>query len=1245
MIGGVVAQRFEVVSVAGKGGMGTVFRARDRTTGAHVALKVVEGVYANDRFVREASLLANLEHEAIVRYVMHGALDHDRMFLAMDWLDGSSLDEHLARGPLPIADVLAIGRRLAGALAEAHARGIVHRDVKPSNVMLPDGRADRATLVDFGVARAGAASKAITATGAVIGTPAYMAPEQVRGERTVDARADVFSVGCVLFECLSGRPPFAGEHVIAVLAKILLEPAPRLASLRPDVPAALDAFLARLLEKSPDLRPKDGRAIEIALQALDTGSTVESVAPRIGDTERRLATVLLARPKKEKELGFAATEDVLGVTEESLVVRAGSVAKMSLAALADGTIVGAVLSGDSGAEAALRAVRCATFLQREIGAHASIAVATGRAVVAGDLPVGEAIDAAARLLQHGAPGLFMDDATTALVDGRTEVVRTCTVMGKEVPCFGRDRELATLEALFSECIDEPIARVALVVAPPGIGKSRLQRELVGRLRRRADPPAVWLGLVDPLMQGAAHALAGDLFRRVLDLPEGTPAAERRSRLCARLAKAPDADRIARFLGEIVDAPLDEDELVRAARRNPSVMAAQIQTAAADFVVHELARGPVVLVLEDVHWADAASLRLVSSVMKRAKDLPLFVVALARPSIDEIHPKLWEEHRCQRLVLDPLLRKAAEKLARAVLGDDADVDAVVRRAQGNPLFVEELARARAKGESSELPPTIAAAAEARLTSLPAEARQALRAASIFGERFWRGAVAHLVGPRVAAVLDTHLEAIAEAELASPTEQPSRFAGEREYVFRHALVRDAAYAMLTDDDRAIGHALAAEWLESRVDDAALLAQHFESGERKERAAVFYVRAAQQALAADELATVLAHAARAEALGASGELLGRVRLMQADAEVGRMNNVEAVAKARAALALLPRGSEGWFYAIGIGCAASGKLGELDTLFGLIDLLESERATDDVTGRARAIARVRAAIQAAWSGELERAHALFDTCGEEPGTADDLALEAWRLDATFELAFASGETLHPSECRRAQELYMRIGDKRGAITQTGNEVITLLSLGCFDEACALVDASLAEVEGSIPLTLVYARATSYAWKSASIDHDYDRLTELASSILSLAAPRALAANTVWLAMMLLPAGRHDQAKKLVEDVLHIAEKSPAFHAVALAILARIREKEGDLEGAFDLVLRAVEISKRGMAVWGATFIDLAHIDLLAAHGRKEDAQRALDGSLERVQRRVERIGEYGQRYLAHGGHVAELLARRQSV
>ncbi len=267
--GTIFADRCEALRKASSGGMGPVYRARDRGDGVDVALKILRGEDAHDveRFTREATILAGLSHRGIVRYIAHGSTTGGEHYIAMEWLDGEDLSARLSRRGLSIQESLAVVRLAAEALAFAHARGLVHRDLKPSNLFLVRGDVARIKVVDFGIARLGRESQRLTRTGALLGTPGYMAPEQIQGPPAYDPRADVFALGCVLFECLTGRPAFEGMNAMSVLAKILLQEVPRARSLRPAIPARLDDLVARMMARDPQERPRDGAAVAHEIRA------------------------------------------------------------------------------------------------------------------------------------------------------------------------------------------------------------------------------------------------------------------------------------------------------------------------------------------------------------------------------------------------------------------------------------------------------------------------------------------------------------------------------------------------------------------------------------------------------------------------------------------------------------------------------------------------------------------------------------------------------------------------------------------------------------------------------------------------------------------------------------------------------------------------------------------------------------------------------------------------------------------
>jgi hypothetical protein len=270
--GTLVASRFEIERVAGSGGMGTVYRAIDRRSNRVVALKVLLGQSQENtsRFLREAALLAELRHPGIVGFVASATTPEGEPCLVMDWLEGESLSQRVASGPLGVTETVAFGRRVAEALGHAHAHGVIHRDLKPGNIFLPDRDLARPLLLDFGIARVSQPGQTLTRTGVALGSPGYMAPEQARGEH-VDGRADLFSLGCVLFRCLAGEPPFTGDALAAML-KAVTDPAPLLSSYRPDVPPALEDLIQAMLAKSPDARPRDTVAVEAALAAIANGA-------------------------------------------------------------------------------------------------------------------------------------------------------------------------------------------------------------------------------------------------------------------------------------------------------------------------------------------------------------------------------------------------------------------------------------------------------------------------------------------------------------------------------------------------------------------------------------------------------------------------------------------------------------------------------------------------------------------------------------------------------------------------------------------------------------------------------------------------------------------------------------------------------------------------------------------------------------------------------------------------------------
>jgi serine/threonine protein kinase len=246
--------RYQVDREVGRGGDARVFLAYDRA-GQKVALKILHPEFlesvAADRFLREIKLVSRLSHPRIARLLASGEQDWF-VYLAMEFIDGPSLREVLGRGRrLSVADTLRVACDLLDALHHAHQLGIVHRDVKPENVIISPDRG--AVLLDFGIARAiiTSVSREITRAGITVGSSSYMSPEQINADQKIDGRSDLYSLGCVLFECLTGRPPFIWRKEAVVLQLHLTEPVPDVRTLRPDVPPQLARAINQALAKLP----------------------------------------------------------------------------------------------------------------------------------------------------------------------------------------------------------------------------------------------------------------------------------------------------------------------------------------------------------------------------------------------------------------------------------------------------------------------------------------------------------------------------------------------------------------------------------------------------------------------------------------------------------------------------------------------------------------------------------------------------------------------------------------------------------------------------------------------------------------------------------------------------------------------------------------------------------------------------------------------------------------------------------
>jgi len=289
LVGAVLKDKYELVRPLAAGAMGTVYEARHLALQRRFAVKVLsidsrQQADALPRFKREAELASAIGHENIVDIIDIDRTDDDQWYIVMELLEGEELRDLMHReGKLPIEDVVKIAQQMGSAVDAAHAQGIVHRDLKPENIfILSDKSADiNIKIVDFGISKVRNADTALTRPGEVLGTPFYMAPEQARGDRTIDHRADLFALGAVFYEALVGTAPFSGDTPNAVLRSILLDDVPPPQERNPDLPPAVCHVLDRALAKDADDRYQSGAELAQALANAAVGlvSSVPSEPP------------------------------------------------------------------------------------------------------------------------------------------------------------------------------------------------------------------------------------------------------------------------------------------------------------------------------------------------------------------------------------------------------------------------------------------------------------------------------------------------------------------------------------------------------------------------------------------------------------------------------------------------------------------------------------------------------------------------------------------------------------------------------------------------------------------------------------------------------------------------------------------------------------------------------------------------------------------------------------------------------
>jgi tetratricopeptide (TPR) repeat protein len=907
---------------------------------------------------------------------------------------------------------------------------------------------------------------------------------------------------------------------------------------------------------------------------------------------------------------------------------------------------------------AARAARCALVL-RGVTNGRPMAIAMGRVESIRELSSGDVLDRARRLLSQvasapGAPApIALDEVIAGLLDARFEVIERgvglmlCgeraliqgarTLLGRPTPCVGRDWELDALTGILDECIDESKIRGVMLLGPAGIGKSRLGAEFVRRAQERHGELAIWGGRGDSLRAGSTLDLLAQALRGAIGLRGSEPLVERRDEIRIRVAErvaATEQERVTQFLGELIGAPFPGDgeggAALRAARQDAQLMSEQMYRAWLDFLQAETSAYPVLLLLEDLHWSDFVTVRFIGAALRDLRDRSWMLLALARPELHEIFPRLWADRQVQEIRLKGLGRRASERLVRQVLGAGVaqnTIEGLAQQADGNALYLEELIRAAAEGKDKDapLPATVLAMVETRLARLPREARRVLRVASVFGEVCWEGGVVALLegvmGPKVGELLATLVE-----QEVLVARRDSRFPGERELAFRHALLREGAYATLTADDQGLAHRLAGEWLEQRGEgDPMVLAGHAGRGGQGARAAEFYLRAAEQALHALDLDAAIARADLGLGCAPSREL--RLALLGVRCEASRKVQRVTIDEAEELIHAAPRGSLPW---------AQGMLSHY--LRALM-----ERRVEDLGEPLALLQEVIPAPGAAGAISLIflTTGFLLDTFGhiaqatalEEPFRAlvrarseqEPLASVWWHVALGIRSSHAYDDPWNAMQHGDAiQPIYDVIGGQTILLDMQMVRGMNQWYLGALASAVKTLEG-IPAADTTIGMASSLRRF-SLSWLYAdcgALDQAYALARQLAESGQARDNQPDEARGRWVLAEVLRRMGDLDAAEREIQTALAMA--MPLEHPGVLATRAVLRLAQGH---AADALAAAEEAMARDAAMGGCgmfrgAFVRLAHAEALHATGAHDAARAAIAQARARLLAITDRISD----------------------
>jgi tetratricopeptide (TPR) repeat protein len=1206
---------YRVEGILGAGGMGVVFRGR-APDGTAVALKAIRPDLMDPevraRFDREATI--RIDHPNIIRVIDTG-VDAGVPYIALELLEGQSLEARLeAEGRLAPDVVVPLLLQACAGLGAAHRLGIVHRDLKPANLFTCANGTLK--VLDFGIARVAGAARLTVAAG-VLGTLAYLSPEQARGAPDIDGRSDVWALGVVAYEALSGKLPFERSVPIAILLAIIQDDPPPLDEIVSGLPPSLVAIVARCLARRAEDRFESVEALADALRNLDAAV---APAPRAAPAltlradESRVVVVLLARRVKDL------------ATVEREISALGGVAIPLLGREVLGVFGAPTWHGDE----SMRCARAAIAI-RHLAQHVSMSSGTAYAGSGG--VAGEALAEAQRGGEIDLEGVAVDVATAAalragfvLQEARVGFLELLGERSSDPDVVDADLGLFVGRAAELELVTQTIARaretssIVIVSGPAGIGKSRILQE-AGRIVRASDPSAVtFLARGEHLRRDSVFGIFASALRRharrraaQLGLPvlsvEAPPLARRQAALALVREAIPDRDAAwacAEFLAELLGVACSESTAVLDARSNPELMTDRVRMALLDYLRALCRRHPVALLFEDVHWADASSLAIIDTLRASSPALPFFALLTTREAAMPL-----AGDGVVRVALAGLGVDDTRTLAERAVGRSLSATwlrSLHARTEGNPFFVEQIAtRAAEVGadrSDARLPFTVEAVIQSRLDGLPDDARAACRAAGVYGRAIQMGELAAL-GVRDPA---ESLAELAGRELVETDVSGGR-SGTIEYRFRSALVPAVAYRTIPPELVGDLHRRAAEYVARRPGyDAEEVGTHFERAGEPVRAAEQFIIGARDAFTRADAEGVLRCSERSLALGVSDDARFALYMLRAETFQFLRRRAEQAEALSRALAVAGSPAEK-ARVLTDQIALASRAGDHAAAARLaVDAVREADGSGDP--EACALARVRYAQALALAGAHQNASSWIASAAS--AGARGSRVRALVAEVSALVAAARGDLgANISGFMEAAGLYSKAGDVRRAAAVEGNLADAYNRIGAYDaaevaltkalEGCRRVGNRIYEGYALANLGYAYARR-------GRADEALSVLAVAASLAEDARDQRLAAAVQLYQARALFVARRFDDAMVAAEQGAQLARDAGigALEASADALSAQVALALGRVDAALECSGRALATRDAlGSVGEDEGEIYLARVDALRSAGRTAEAEQ----------------------------------------